>query len=179
MKEKQAACLVLIILIAVFAFGTQKVYKLKSGASTKAADNSAAAETAKQLFTMSQGALSRLKTSTKEVRDFHTEWEQHFNATANWQTTESRILDSIRHNVFGEKQRFELLENKDNPFIKQTLRGHLILQDEYSKVLNWLGGLEESFPTSRITSCIITRGTAGDNIKVELIVDIPITGKST
>lgn len=178
MKEKQVACLVLIILIAGFAFATQKIYRKMSDAKTKATETADAAELAKTQFNMAQQSLTRLKANTKEVRDFHAAWEPHFTATANWQSTEQQLLDSIKDSdIFPEEQRFELLEKKEDALVKQTLRAHLVLQDEYSKVLNWFGYLEETFPTSRVTSCILTRGKAGDNIRIELILDFPVTGK--
>ncbi|MEM7013836.1 MAG: hypothetical protein AAF585_20435, partial [Verrucomicrobiota bacterium] len=151
MKDKQAACLVLIILIAVMAFGTQKVFQRMSDAKNIAKEKKAAASQAEMLFRKSQLDLSRMKTDTKELREFHTAWEPYMEATKNWLATEDRIVVSSRAaDIFAHELRFEKLDNKDDPMVKQILRAHMDLDDEYSKVFNWFGEIEQSFPTARV-----------------------------
>ena len=181
MKDKQAACVILIILIAIMAYATQKFFGMMSDAKNEAAERVQAAQGAQAQFNTAQIALTRFKEDTREVREFHSAWTPYFATTTtnSWQSTEQRILDSIKESdIFAEEQRFEMLEMKENPLIKNTLRAHLVVQDEYSKVFNWFGELEEAFPTSRVTSCKLSRGKAGDNIRIQLILDFPVTDKA-
>lgn len=177
MKDKQVACLLLLILVAGLVYGTQKTYKMMMASRAEAAENVSAAQTAKLKFSTVQVALNRLKAETQGLREFHAAWEPFFQATGGPQGTEQAVIDSVKSaDVFAVSQRFELLDRKNDPYVKNILRAHLTIEDEYSKVFNWLADLEEAIPTSRVTSCKLLRGAAGDDIHLELIVDLPIIG---
>ena len=82
--------------------------------------------------------------------------------------------------VFATSQRTEVLSNdKDNGFIPKRLRAHLIIQDEYSKTLNWLGNLEESLPSSRLSNYRLTRGLSGNDVQLEITLDWPLINKTS
>ena len=42
------------------------------------------------------------------------------------------------------------------------------------KALNWLADLEGSLPAVRVSNCKLTKGQSGNDIKMELSLDIPI-----
>jgi hypothetical protein len=75
---------------------------------------------------------------------------------------------------FTESQRFEMLERRDDTVFKNALRAHIIVKDEYTKSMNWLASLEESLPTSRLSSLVVKRGDSGNDIQMTLVIDLPI-----
>lgn len=175
MKDKQVACILLIGVVLLMVFLTQKQYKsLKS--------LQADADSKRQEAVMAQGAynnakinLDRLKQSTDHIREFYEDWEGHLDNTKSPQATEQMVIDSVKAaEVFALSQRFELLQQKDDPLFKSVLRAHLTIEDEYSKAFNWLSSLESGIPTCRVTSLRVVRGDSGDDIHMELIVDFPI-----
>jgi len=78
--------------------------------------------------------------------------------------------------VFLISQKFEAKEVDKTSIIAESLVGDLIVEDDYAKTLNWLGRLEESIPNCRITKCALTRGERGNDIHLELQVQVPILG---
>ena len=71
-------------------------------------------------------------------------------------------------------QKFTTAELEKESIISEALVADLIVEDDYAKTLNWLGRLEESIPSCRITKCQILRGDRGNDVHLELQVLIPI-----
>jgi hypothetical protein len=57
---------------------------------------------------------------------------------------------------------------------EEALVADLVVEDDYSKTLNWLGRLEEAIPTCRIIRCQIVRGDRGNDVHLDLQIQIPI-----
>jgi hypothetical protein len=79
-------------------------------------------------------------------------------------------------------QRFEVVPNKSgtsvpnasNATIPQIVRAHLTIEDDFIKTINWLGDLESKLPSARITSLALARGQSGNDLRMDLVVDVPL-----
>ena len=58
--------------------------------------------------------------------------------------------------------------------ISKTLNAKLVFEDDYVKTLNWLADLDGSLPAIRVSNCKLSKGQSGNDIKMELSLDIPI-----
>lgn len=175
MKEKQMACFVLLLFVGFMTYFTQTSYKKLTAARKEAYDAKSAAQTAQTTFNNATTLLNKLKKDTQGKRDFHAQWEPFLKNTSSPEATEQKVIDCIKGaGVFAVSQRFERLQRQHDPLMPYILRAHLIIEDEYSKAFNWLGELEETLPTSRVSSMHMKRGESGDDLRLELIVDVPI-----
>jgi len=48
------------------------------------------------------------------------------------------------------------------------------VEDDFIKTLNWLGEIESKLPTARVSSLDIARGQSGNDIHMNVVVDIPL-----
>ncbi len=175
MKDKQTACLVLMLIVVCLVYGTQKSYKKMTVVRKEAAAEKQSAMQAQQAYSTAKVSLDTLEAETSNLRQFYAEWEPYLRATRSPQSSEQRIIDLVkRAEVFAVSQRFELISNMNDPVFEYILRAHVTIEDEYSKAFNWFSALEEELPTSRVTSCKLYRGDSGDDLGMELIVDLPI-----
>jgi hypothetical protein len=176
MKDQQMACVLLILVIGGFGYGAQTFQQKMAFHQREAEGARAATETAMQALAAARRDLDKLTRSTTDLRGFLEQWDPYLRATQSPQATEQRIVDLVKQSdIFTESQRFELLDRSDGPVFKSALRAHIVVKDEYSKAINWLAVLEETLPTSRICSCVLRRSESANDIRMELIIDLPIT----
>ncbi len=175
MREQQVACALLLVVIGVFFYGAQ-TFQQRSATQRSEADSARdAAIAAQEAFVNSKRALDQLTATTAGLRDYLELWEPHLRATQSAQATEQRVVDLVKQSdIFTESQRFEVLERKGDSVFPTSLRAHIIIKDEYVKAMNWLGLLEESVPTCRLSSCVLRRAESGNDVHLSLIVDLPI-----
>lgn len=175
MKEQQVACVLLLVIIGVFIYGAQTFQQRSAAQRNEANTARDAAVAAQESFVSAKRALDQLTASTAGLRGYLELWEPHLRATQSAQATEQRVVDLVKQSdIFTESQRFEVLERRGDPVFSSALRAHIIVKDEYSKAMNWLGLLEESVPTSRLSSCVMRRAESGNDVHLSLIVDLPI-----
>jgi hypothetical protein len=175
MKDQQLACVILLLIIGGFLYGAQ-TFQQRAAAQRREADTAREAMDAAQMsFVAAKRGLDQLKTSTGGLREFLEKWEPFLRSTQSAQATEQRVVDLVKQSdIFTESQRFELMERRGDAVLTGCLRAHIVVKDEYVKVINWLGNLEESIPTSRLTSCVLRRAESGSDVHLELVVDLPI-----
>ncbi|MEC7863140.1 MAG: hypothetical protein VYC70_11005, partial [Verrucomicrobiota bacterium] len=71
-------------------------------------------------------------------------------------------------------QVYETVDHVKGGTIPKTLNAKLVFEDDYVKTLNWLANLEASLPAIRVSNCKLSKGQSGNDIKMELSIDIPI-----
>lgn len=170
------ACIVLAIFVAMMFFGIQKM-RMKKVAMQAAADEAKEkAEAAEFQRKTSETSLVRLRAESEELRQYFEQWLPYLSGVYTAEQEEQKIIDIVKTGqVFATSQRTEVINNdKDNGFIPKRLRAHLVIQDEYAKTLNWLGNLEESLPSSRISNYRLTRGLSGNDVQMEVTLDLPL-----
>lgn len=175
MNNHQAACAFLLFLTGAMIYGVNTLRNSTLGARELAVQAQSEAEMAEQQAQLAQIQLKTLDSKTAELRLVYNEWKPHFETLRTPQDAEQRIAEVIREgNVFLISQKFEAQEIEAGSTIADALTADLVVEDDYTKAMNWLGRLEESIPACRITRCDVTRGDRGNDIHLEVRLQIPI-----
>jgi hypothetical protein len=175
MNNKHMACTVLGMAIVGMAYATMGFHnKLKL-----AKDEEQAAKAAYDSAVFGCNAQQRsfiiLREKTKAIREYLSQWEPHFKQTRNPQFGEALINLRIKQDdIITLSQGFETIDQDKDGTITKKLQARLVFEDDYIKTLNWLGNLEGSMPAIRVSSCRLSKGQSGNDIKMELTVDVPI-----
>jgi len=175
MNNKHLACTAIGLCIVFLAYGTMTFHnKLKI-----AKDDELTAQSAYDSAVFARSAQQRtliiLEKSTRGVRDYLSLWEPHLKQTRNPQFGEALINLRIKQgNLVTLSQGFETVSFNKGGTIPRTLQARLVFDDDYVKTLNWLASLEGSMPASRVSSCRLSKGESGSDIKMEVTIDIPI-----
>jgi len=175
MNNKHMACTVLGMAIIGMAYATMGFHnKLKL-----AKGDELLAKTAYDSAVFGCNAQQRsfiiLREKTKAIREYLAQWEPHLKQTRNPQFGEALINLRIKQeDIITLSQGFETVEQDKGGTIEKTLQARLVFEDDYIKTLNWLANLEGSMPAIRVSSCRLSKGQSGNDIKMELTVDVPI-----
>lgn len=175
MNNHKSACLVLVVLIVGMLYGVNELRNATNTARDITAEAKAEAETAEQQAQLAQIQLKTFESKTADLRTAYAGWKPHFANYRSAQDAEQRIAEVIREgDVFLISQKFESREIDKGSMISNALIADLVVEDDYSKTLNWLGRLEEAIPSCRITRCNIKRGDRGNDVHLELQVQVPV-----
>ncbi len=179
MNSKQLASLFLIA--AMFGI-VQLGLSFRKGAEqmeTKATEVAAQqAELSRQLA-MDQSGLAQVRTQSQSLIDFVGEWEPYFAMVEDQQSAETRVTMKVRESsLVNLSQRFQQIPHKvngkDSTSLPMLVRASLVFEDNYAKLLNWLGELETLYPTMRVVRAALSKGSRGDDLRMELAVEIPL-----
>lgn len=182
MNNKHLACTVLGLLIGAMGYWTNASHNKLSVAREAEEMSRAAYDGAVFARSADQRKMIILKKNTEGVRDYLGQWEPHIKQAKNAQFGEALINLRIKQaDVITLSQAFETVDYVKGGTIPKTLKARLVFEDDYIKTLNWLANLEGSMPASRVSSCKLSKGQSGNDIKMDLIVDIPIleTGETS
>ena len=172
------ACIVLFLLIAGMAYGVQFLRNRMLAMEDEAKAAKQDAETAELQRQGTESNLARIRRDSESLRGFYRSWLPQLGKIRDSRDGEERISNLIKTGrVFSLSQRFELLPNQRGTSIPQMVRAQIILEDSYPKTMNWIGNLEQSLPQCRISRCKVTRGDSGNDVNVELTVDLPLVSK--
>lgn len=179
MNNHKAASLLILAIVCLMGFGVHKLRSKAVVARDAANEAKSQAEQAEQQRKIAEIKLKTIDAKTAQLRKVYTEWIPHFEGFRTSRAGEQRITDKVREgDVFLLSQRFNFREIDKGDFISHALVADLVVEDDYSKTLNWLGILEESIPSCRISKCKIERGDRGNNIKMELTIQVPVLNKN-
>jgi len=182
-NNKHIACLAILFLcILIF----QGVSMVRTRANAMQAASAAAERTANDAavgLRMQRVTLEDLKHKTSDLIQFLDSWEPHLARLSTAESGELNVNALVKS--FGLillAQRFELTPNRadngvpnaSNATIPQLVRAHLTVEDDFIKTLNWLGEIESKLPTARVSSLDIARGQSGNDIHMNVVVDIPL-----
>lgn len=177
MNNKHLACVLLGGIIALLAYGTLTIQG-------KARDMQQQAETAKsnamdaaQSRNIHQRKLGELEKESAPLREFLKRWDPSFSRISSVNEGTQEINKQVKEggltSLSGSVQ-----EQKDNRrkggYLESSLRGQFTFEDEYAKCVNWLGKIEKDLPTSRIWHCKIEKGQRADDVRMEVIIDLPL-----
>ena len=175
MSNHKLACCILIGFIVAMFYGTQKMRTRAVSAREAAEETKNQAEMAEQQRRVAEIKLKTIDSKTTELRSVYHEWLPHFEAVQDPQAGEQRISELVREgDIFLLSQKYEERELDTDELISHAIVAILVIEDDYTKTMNWLGTLEEKIPACRISNCKITRGDRGNNIHVELTVHVPV-----
>lgn len=175
MNNKHLAATFLGLLIAAMAYGTL-TFRNKVKAATEERDNAQSSyDSAVFQRTSQQRSLVILENGTKGIREYLNLWWDELGKPRNAQFGEALInLRIKRGDIVSLSQNFESVDYEKGGTIPRTLQARLVFEDDYGKSINWLADLEASLPACRVSTCRISKGQSGNDIKMEVTVDLPI-----
>ena len=137
-----------------------------------AAIKATTAETSRQ---RAQIELDKKTRETQGLRDYLDEWQPYLRMTKTESEAERMFNTKLKQGALVIwRQSFEPMKLNDESTIPNALRARITFEDDYYKMLNWVGSLESSLPTSRVSTCRITKGAKGNDIKMDLDVEVPL-----
>jgi hypothetical protein len=175
MNGKKMACVVLSIIIAIMVYCAQILHQ-------QADDKRAAANNAESEQFMANAEKEQAdirvqasKANTETLRKFLTAWREPINRVQTQTEVEEAIQSSLRmNNLVVMSQRFEKKVISDQPVIPAVVKATIVIQDEYSKTLNWLGELERRLPLCRINTCHVTGAEEARQVQTEVALEVPL-----
>ena len=182
MNTKQLAC---IILLAVMAGVIQLGLTLRKGAASVAEEARKEEEIEKGQSSQRDAELrsmNALKKQSEDLLTFIKDWEPQFAVFQEQQTAETIISMKVRSDRLATlQQRYQQIPHKMNGKDVETLpnltRATLTFEDSYPKLLNWLGEIERIHPTMRVWSITLSKGSRGDDLRMELVLEVPLRRK--
>jgi len=180
MSNKQIACVVLSMIIGLMTYGTLSMNKRMSAAAEASESASLKATAAENARKKSQVDLAKKTRDSQGLRDYLDEWQPYLNQTKADSDAERMFTQKLKQgSLIIFRQGFEPVKRSAGSSIPSALRARLVFEDDYHKLLNWMGSLESTLPTSRVSSCRITKGGKGNEIKMELAAEVPLTVATT
>lgn len=119
--------------------------------------------------------LNEFKNTSTQLVEYLKKWQPYFNELDSAQRAELNLSLKIKEdNLVGLSQRYEIVTLKGNASIPRALRAYLTFEDDYVRLLNWFGRIEQQLPTMRINSIQISKGTAANDLRMTLVLDQPL-----
>ncbi len=180
MNNKHGACIIIGGLIGLMGYGTMVMNRKLSALEEQEMAAEAAYDTAFQLRQTEHGRLLKRQRETEGVREYLKSWEPYF-ARVDSGDKADRIFDTRvkQGGILALNKSSEATQVKKDSAISQTVRATLVFEDDYKKSLEWLSSFEGEVAASRVSSCVITKGQRGDDIKMELAFEFPLLVSSS
>jgi hypothetical protein len=176
MNPKQLACFILMALIGVIFYTAQIVHQKVTAMRQEADDAESAATNAETERSAAEIKTAVLKTETEEIRRFLRAWLPAVEKIQTQQEVEQTIELSLREGGIGlvRQRRTEPKGSSTNKLIPKSVLTTLTIEEEYAKVLNWLGDIERRLPLSRMKVVQITGGSSARQLKLDVSFETPI-----
>lgn len=175
MNRKHLACLVVVL--GIVAFVQTTLWMRNKLADSQEAEEKVRgeAQTAAVALQTEQVNLTNLKNQSSDLIEFLNTWRPHFETIDSPEGGELNISMRIKEaGLVALSQRYEVAANKADSTIRRIVRAHLTFEDDYVETLNWLGLMESRLPSLRVGSAKITRGQNANEIRMELVLELPI-----
>lgn len=175
MNSKHIACGIVAILIVLLVQLTLWVQGNRTKVENEATAAQQAASDANAQLNQERTQLSQLRRQSADLMEFLRIWQPYFATIDSAQSAEVNLSMRIKEaNLVNLAQRFEQTPVKGNASIPTTLRGFLTFEDDYTRLMNWLGDLEVKMPTLRTSSIRLAKGTRANDLRMEIILDQPL-----
>lgn len=168
-----------LVLLAIVAFGLIQIvlmFQKKRDTTALQAETLRNEEiNQRQLLAVQTTQLNDTQRSAQKLIDFLDEWEKPLAEITSPESAEVRFITKIRDgNLASLAQRFETIQLKAGSSLPTATRAQLTFEDNYARLLNWVGGLEEALPAVRVNSIKISKGTRPQDVRMEITLDQPI-----
>lgn len=176
MNPKQLACVTLLMIIGAITYTAQIVHNKVATTRAAAEEAETAAVTAENERSAAEIETAMFKTDTEDVRRFLRSWLPAIDRLQTQQEAEQTIELSLRERGINlvRERKTELKLAAANKLIPKSVLTTLTIEEEYAKVLNWLGDIERRLPTARMKVVQITGGSTGRQLKMEVSFETPI-----
>lgn len=179
MNNKHIACVIVVVLIVCMLQGSAWMNSRMQKMQTEARDASSKVEASNQRLKIERRQLEELRTNSRKLIEYLKVWQPYFDAVDSPQAAELKISLRIKEdNLTSLAQRYEVVGQPGNKSLPYIMRAYLTFEDDYSRVLNWLGSVESQLPTARVSSLKLSKGTGANDLRMEMILEQPLlTGK--
>ena len=176
MNNKHIACTILGLCIAAMLWFTLQSHGKMTTMSAESSLAETEAMTADSARQMKDAELVRLRRDNAPLLNYLAAWKPYFDQTNTVTNAETKLIGRAKDGGMVIITQ-ALSENtvKDAKLIGKTVKQNVTFEDDYIQCLQWLGNLEESMPTARVTGCDITKGQNENNIRMELVIEVPVT----
>ncbi len=165
-------CIVLLIQLTLWVRGSMN--KMQKEAAAAAASEAAAVT---QLMG-EQVQLAALQRQSSDLITFLQTWQPHFQTIDTPQSAEVNLAMRVREsNLVNLSQRFEQAGVKGNASLPSVMKAYLTFEDDYARLMNWLGKLETEMPTLRVSNLKLTKGTRANELRMEVTLEHPLPRK--
>jgi hypothetical protein len=179
MNAKQLGMVVVVIGILLLVQVGQS-FQSKAKALNAEADSAGKEEAS--LVTQVQaekGVYEDLKRQSDDLLKFVEKWEPFFAILDEQQAAETGISMKVREaQMLNLSQRYQQIphkiNNKDNASLPILMRATLVFDDDYVKLLNWVGLMEKIKPTMRIGRLVLAKGSRGDDLRMDVTLEVPL-----
>lgn len=182
MNPKQLGVIVVLVgILVLFQLGQsfrQKAQLLNNEATAAAKEETGLLT---QLNTEKE-VLKDLERQSEELLDFVAKWEPFFAVIEEQQAAETGISMKVREaKMLNLSQRYQQIPHKinnvENKSLPILMRASLVFDDNYSKLLNWVGMMEKIKPTMRIGRLDMAKGSRGDDLRLDVTLEVPLRNK--
>ncbi len=123
--------------------------------------------------------LADLQRQSAELLKFVAQWKPYFALMSEQQSAETAISMVVREQAMNTlSQRYEhvphTIGNSDIDALPALVRATLVFDDNYIKLLNWIGMVEKIKPTMRIGRLALSKGSRADDLRMELVLEVPL-----
>lgn len=175
MNRKQIAALLVALIAAGFVYFTMWTKDRLTAMQKAERTARASSEQAATDLTRSLADLSDLRSRSEGLIRFLQAWEQYFERMDGPQRAELEVSTRIKEDgLITLAQRYEPVALRGEETIPRVMRANLTIEDDYSRSLNWLGKMESQVPTLRISNLRLTKGQRVNDIKLEVVLDVPL-----
>lgn len=176
MNKKHIAAIVVFLAIACMVQGTLWMNQRMQKTQDDAGKAQRAVQNSNVQLSLEKSQLETLRRNSKGLINYLEIWQPYFDAVDSSQNAELKISLKIKEdNLLSLSQRYTVVSQK-NPTLPRLLRAEVTFEDGYARLLNWLGRLEAELPTMRISNIRLTPATKPGDLKVSVVMELPILG---
>ena len=175
MNPKQIACFILMAFIGVLVYGAQIVHGKVNVMRSEAEDALSAATNSASERETAEIKTAVIKTETEEVRRFLRAWLPSIDKMQTQQEVEKAVELSLREKGISLiRARATEPKTSTNKLIPRSVLTTITVEEEYAKVLNWLGDIERRLPLARMKVVQVAGGASGRQLKLDVTFETPI-----
>ena len=125
-----------------------------------------------------------LTSQNADALNFAHMWQPYFALTDEANVAERGISMKLRQSELAvSRSSFKIVECSTlyprwSEAIPQVSQSEVVIEDNYAKVLNWLGMMENARSTMRICKISISRSAGKDSCRFDLLLELPLLKKS-
>ncbi|MFZ4777215.1 MAG: hypothetical protein ACOYM3_17750 [Terrimicrobiaceae bacterium] len=178
MNSKHIACGIVALLILLLVQLTLWVQGNRTKVQNEARAAQQAETDANTQLNQERAQLSELRRQSADLIEFLRIWQPYFTTIDSPQSAEVNLSMRVKEsNLVNLAQRFEQKPVKGNVSIPTSMRAFLTFEDDYARLMNWLGDLEVKMPTVRTSSIRLAKGTRANDLRMEIILEQPLLKK--
>ena len=164
------------MVIGALTYTAQIIHNTVVSTRVAAEDAESAAIAAENDRSTAEIQTTVLKTETEDVRRFLRSWLPAIDRVQTQQEAEQTIELSLRDRGINlvRSRKTESKQSAGNKLIPKSVVTTLTIEEEFAKVLNWLGDIERRLPTARMKVVQITGGSTGSQLKMDVSFETPI-----